>query len=196
MRITQAAQAATRQRILEVAREQFQSGFESVTTRAIAAQAGIAAGTLFNYFPSKEALGFALVEEATRAAEAEFEGTPQPASFAECLFAFVAIQLRHLAPLRSWTPVVLESALSPLRAEADDAPSALRRRHLERVHGWIEAELGAGAERAIDLHLYWSLYLGVLSFWANDESEHQAATLALLDRSMRLFSRTLKEENL
>ena len=44
------------------------------------------------------------------------------------------------------------------------------------------------------LHLYWTLYLGVLDFWTRDETEHQQATLALLDRSMALFVRGLRED--
>ena len=38
------------------------------------------------------------------------------------------------------------------------------------------------------LHLYWSLYLGVLSFWAGDPSPHQEDTLALLDQGVRMFA--------
>ena len=51
-----------------------------------------------------------------------------------------------------------------------------------------------GSLEPLSLHLYWSLYLGVLSFWARDTSHNQEATLALLDRSIRLFCRALREE--
>ena len=195
MRITQAAQEETRLKILNAARKLFGAGFSEVTTRAIAQAAGIATGTLFNYFPSKEALGFALVNEAVGKAQAEFDQAQLPRLLDEILFAHVATQLRAMGSMRIWTPTVFESALSPLRDDKDDAASEFRRQHLARVQNWIDAELGPGEDRSIDLHLYWSLYLGVVSFWANDESQNQAATLALLDRSMRLFSRTLKEEN-
>ena len=39
-----------------------------------------------------------------------------------------------------------------------------------------------------------TLYLGVLAFWSRDGSERESATLALLDRSVRLFCRALDEE--
>ncbi len=65
MRVTAEVKVATRNRILEAARERFsEAGFEAATTREIAAAAGIAVGTLFNYFPSKEAIVMALVAEA------------------------------------------------------------------------------------------------------------------------------------
>ena len=44
------------------------------------------------------------------------------------------------------------------------------------------------------LHLYWTLYLGVLAFWSRDESENQEDTLLVLDRSMHLFAQTVRSE--
>src|SRR5215469_5654632 len=71
MRITAEAKSETRQRILSEAIRLFRAdGWHDTTTRAIAAAAGIAAGTLFNYFPTKEAIAAELIAEAMqRAAE-------------------------------------------------------------------------------------------------------------------------------
>lgn len=50
------------QAVLNVAREVFhQKGFDDATTHEIAVCAGIAKGTLFKYFPTKDALLFAVV---------------------------------------------------------------------------------------------------------------------------------------
>ncbi len=200
MRVTQATREKTRQGILVAARIQFaEVGYEEAKTRAIATAAGIATGTLFNYFSSKEALGIALVSEAIVAAESEFDSSRREGeSLEETLFAFIATKLRHLDPLRSWAPTVLDAALSPLRAESTDGVGGeMRRHHLERVDEWIRREPalhGESSERTVDLHLYWSLYLGVVSFWAHDESHNQEATLALLDRSVGLFCNALQEK--
>jgi hypothetical protein len=35
--------------------------------------------------------------------------------------------------------------------------------------------------------LYWTLYLGVLTFWGNDPSPNQEDTLALMDQSLAMF---------
>jgi len=196
MRVTRKTREKTRQAILDRAGELFRrAGYEAATTRDIATAAGIAAGTLFNYFRSKEALGLALVAEAIERAEREFDAVRRSGeTLEERLFAYVAIQLRHLEPLRPWVADVFETALSPLRAEATDGGGGkLRRGHLERVAGWLSAEGHAAQdpETALDLHLYWSLYLGVVGFWARDDSDQQEATLALLDRSIELFCRAL-----
>ena len=200
MRVTRETRERTRQAILDAASSQFlEIGFEAAKTREIAAAAGIAAGTLFNYFPSKESLGLALVSEAVDTGEVEFDATRRAGeSLEERLFAYVAIQLRHLAPTRAWVVEVLETALSPLRAESPEGLAGdLRCRHLERVSEWLRAEEGlhpGAAENAMDLHLYWTLYLGALGFWARDDSHNQEATLALLDRSIGLFCHALREE--
>ena len=65
MRITHQAKEETRRRILDAAAELFRSrGFDATTTRDIAREAAIAAGTLFNYFESKEAIVARLAQAA------------------------------------------------------------------------------------------------------------------------------------
>ena len=63
--------AKTRKAILRAALELFaEKGFYQTTTRAIARKAGIAEGTLFNYFETKEDLAlYFLEEEQTRIIE-------------------------------------------------------------------------------------------------------------------------------
>jgi hypothetical protein len=43
--------------------------------------------------------------------------------------------------------------------------------------------------------LYWTLYTGVLAFWASDASPKQENTLALLDESMTMFTGWLENES-
>ena len=98
MRVTAETKAATRQRILEAARQLFAtSGFEACTTRQIADAAGIATGTLFNYFATKEAVLASLAAEAVAEAQRDFDvRSSQDDSLEEELFAFVAAGLRKL----------------------------------------------------------------------------------------------------
>src|SRR5262249_11023274 len=74
MRITNEAKLATRRRILDAARELFaRDGFDAAATRDLAREAGIAAGTLFNYFPTKEALALCLAAEALAEARDSYQ---------------------------------------------------------------------------------------------------------------------------
>jgi AcrR family transcriptional regulator len=199
MRVTQKTKQETRAKLLEAARGLFaEVGFARATTREVAQRSGVAAGTLFNYFATKESLGAALLLEASAAAEVEFEGSRRDGEpLEETLFAWVAIHLRHLEPYRAWAAEVLEAGASLLRRSDGGGESEgerFRRQHLERVAACIADATGA-PERALDLHLFWTLVVGVLEFWTRDESAHREATLALLDRSMKLFARSVTEDS-
>lgn len=187
MRVTADIKAATRQRILDAARQLFARGsYETSTTRDIAEAAGIAAGTLFNYFPTKEAVLAALVAEAIAGVDGEI-GAGQGESLEEDLFAFVAAGLRKLKPLRKNLPALLETTLNPLVSSSGEPDQSLRISHLETA-ARLARKHGQGDLAALALQLYWTLYTGVLLFWAQDRSPKQEDTLALLDHSLAMFT--------
>src|SRR5258708_10031080 len=127
MRWTVEAKVERRQRILEAARQLFAaSGYEASTTRDIADAAGIANGTLFNYFPNKEAILASLVVGVTSGMHADFESQSlDEGSFEEHLFAFPATALRKLKPWRKHLPLLLESWLNPLTTTGAGAAATL-----------------------------------------------------------------------
>jgi AcrR family transcriptional regulator len=197
MRVTAQVQAATRQRILEVAQGLFASqGFDATTTRDIAKAAGIATGTMFNYFSSKEAVVGSLAAEALADLRLDFKGSDREGlSFEEELFAFVAAGLRKLNPLRKHLPVVLSTALNPTCNDDDDNFCRLRVSHLETV-AQLGHKHGLKELPTMALQIYWSLYAGLLLFWANDTSPRQEDTLALLDHSLEMFVSWLTDSSI
>jgi AcrR family transcriptional regulator len=194
MRITAQAKKEVRERILSAGKDLFQTaGFERTTTRDLSRAAGIAVGTLFNYFPNKESLGMSILAEALERGRSRFheEGRDFP-TLEEGLFALIAAELREMRPYRSFVGPVLETALSPfgpppMSGEGEEA----RQRHLATVADMIIGAMGPDAATSVTLHLYWSLYLGVLAFWSTDESPNQEDTLAMLDQATRLFVASL-----
>ncbi|HEY2148064.1 MAG TPA: hypothetical protein VGH32_09015, partial [Pirellulales bacterium] len=58
--------------------------------------------------------------------------------------------------------------------------------HLEIVASLAQKH-GIAELSPVALQLYWTLYTGVLSFWAADKSPKQEDTLALLDQSLAMF---------
>jgi AcrR family transcriptional regulator len=189
MRVTAETKESTRRRILEAAQEQFRTtGYEATTTRDIAKAAGIAAGTLFNYFPTKEAIVTTLVIDCQSRPIRQLSHESH-SSLEEALFAHVAHRLRQLKPYRGYLSPVLETALSPLADTQRDEPgSSFRAKHLEHV---VQLAMQYGLDAALTpvaLQMYWTLYLGVLAFWTNDKSPKQEDTLALLDQSLSMFA--------
>lgn len=195
MRITAEQKATTRRRILDVAAKLFRTrGYDATTTRDIAVAAEIAAGTLFNYFPTKEAIVSSLVDAAlVRAGSVQTEMMAD--GLEEELFARVAAELRQMKPHRKYISALLETSLSPLAAPVcRDSSESLRPQHLEMVAALARCH-GLGELSPVSLQLYWTLYTGVLAFWAADKSPKQEDTLALLDQSLAMFALWLRSES-
>jgi len=193
MRVTAETKTATRQRILDAARRLFaEQGLEAATTRDIAREAEIAVGTLFNYFSTKEAIALCLVSEAYALAAGQFAAdlsreSCEGLTLEEELFAHVSAALRKLKPLRKNLAAVLETALSPLTNDHADGAGSFRTAHLEIVDQIVSRHEPEQSLSAVALHLYWTLYTGVLAFWSKDASPRQEDTLALLDQSLAMF---------
>ena len=194
MRITAKAKQEVRKKILASGKSLFRSkGFAQTTTRDLSRTAGIAVGTLFNYFPNKESLGMSILAEALEQGRSRFlEDDRSIPSLEEALFAHIASELRAMRPYRTFVGPVLETAMSPFGpSQADGEGEAARQDHLATVAEMIINRRGLDAATSVTLHLYWSLYLGVLAFWSRDESPNQEDTLAMLDQATRLFVASL-----
>jgi hypothetical protein len=57
--------------------------------------------------------------------------------------------------------------------------------HLFAAHGSPEPP------SFVAMHLYWTLYTGVLAFWTKDSSRNQEDALAVLDCSLKAFAGSL-----
>jgi AcrR family transcriptional regulator len=197
MRITAEAKVATEQRILEAAARLFSSaGWEGATTRDIAAAAGIATGTLFNYFQCKEAIAAKLISDALDQARQEFDSRPrEEESLEEKLFSLIWSGLKSLRGYRHFLAPAAETIFSPLAQYAPERTGdAIRVSHLETVERIVTQHGIAGPLPAVTLQLYWTLYLGVFAWWTADASPNQEDTLALLDQSLKLFTASLRRD--
>jgi hypothetical protein len=84
-------------------------------------------------------------------------------------------------------PVVLDTSLSPLAVnDAGDRPS-LRAAHLETVCRIASCHGLQDALTTLAIQMYWTLFTGILAFWAKDRSPRQEDSLALVDQSLSMF---------
>jgi len=191
----------TKQAILAAARELFaEKGFYKTSTRAISRKAGIAEGTLFNYFETKEDLALYFFEREMDEGIEWYEGNPRlkRAALPEKLFAIIHHSLERLEPYEEFIGAVYlralapSSKLSPWRLQnqernlrylrfiqdiLDEAESADRLPHL--------GDFGPYA-----FHLF---HLAIITYWLQDGSRGKEQTLALLDRCLKLAERLLKK---
>jgi AcrR family transcriptional regulator len=191
----------TKERILRAALRLFkEKGFERTTTKAISRLSGIAEGTLFNYFKTKEDLALYFFQKETEdlikwfRAEARLRKVPLP----EKLFAIIHRQLEYIEPYEDfigavfWRSMQPTSTLSPLSFESQE----LRLKYLRFIREILaEAEEKEGLPRVGDLGAYavGLFYLGIVTFWLHDGSRGKQKTLALLDRGLRIGTQILKK---
>ena len=82
-----------------------------------------------------------------------------------------------------------------MASAASQEANSIRVLHLETISK-LAREHGIGDLPPVALQLYWTLYTGVLVYWANDKSSKQELTLALLDQSLAMFTGWLNNQQL
>jgi AcrR family transcriptional regulator len=191
----------TKERILEAALELFRDkGLEGTTTKEISKRSGIAEGTLFNYFKTKEDLALYFFQKETEdlirwyRAEARLQKAPLP----EKLFAIIHRQLEYIEPYEDFIGAVFcrslqpTSTLSPLSFESQE----LRLKYLRFIREILaEAEKKDEIPHVGDLGAYGVglFYLGVVAYWLQDSSRRKQKTLALLDRALNIGAQVLRK---
>ena len=189
-----------RERIVRAALDLFQTkGFDATTTKAIARKAGIAEGTVFNYFKSKDDIALYFFEQEVDQAMAAVRENPrlQKAPLEEKLFTLVHSQLEYLARHERFIGAALIHALKPASplGPFSHRSQELRHRYLGFVEELIEESESKHRHGPLTFfapEVFWIYYLGVLLYWLNDSSEGKQNTLAFLDRSLNVGVSMLK----
>src|SRR3954471_16277407 len=191
----------TKQNILAAALQLFQKqGLEQTTTKQISRKAGIAEGTLFNYFKTKEDLALYFFQKETEHLIGWFQAQPrlQKSSLAEKLFGIVHRQLEYISPYEDFIGAVFfrslqpRSKLSPLSLESQE----LRVKYLRFIRDILaDAENNGEIPPVGDLGAYavGLFYIGIVLHWLHDTSKTKQKTLALLDRCLRLGTRLIQK---
>jgi AcrR family transcriptional regulator len=192
--------AATRQALYKTAIKLIVSrGYEATTLRDIAAQAGVSAGLLYRYFPSKRAIVLALYDELSAeyaARGAKMASGPWRERFVFALEASLAVLGRQRDTLAALLPVLVGDAHDGLFAPA----TAFSRQRVlavfqEAVSGASDApdpDDGMALSRVLYL-----VHLVVILWWLLDQSPKQRATqelVAMIERVLPVAALALRVE--
>jgi AcrR family transcriptional regulator len=189
---------ATQEKILKVALDLFSTrGFYRTTTRMISRKAGVAEGTLFNYFRSKEDLALYFFEQEVQGIIEWFEKEKslKEAPVVEKLFAVIHRYLERISPYEEFIGAVYLRALQPVSKlhPMSLETQSLNLRYLRFIRAILaQAEQDEEIPEVGDLGA-WAVglfHVGILSYWLNDDSPGKEKTLALMDRSLK-FARAI-----
>jgi AcrR family transcriptional regulator len=185
--------ALRRAQILDAAAHVFaEHGFHRTTIRAVASRAGVADGTIYNYFENKTALLLGILD---RLNAAEHRAIEQALTQATDLRSFTRHYFQnYLRVFADESQELLRVVLSEVLVNAE-----LRQRYLEQIVAptfvailqqltqFADAQ-GVGAERlTLALQLMLSMMLGVLMTRMFDEQAAQSAWEQLPDLLTDLF---------
>jgi AcrR family transcriptional regulator len=157
-------------------------GYEATTLRDVAKGAGVTAGLLYRYFPSKRSVVLALYDELSDAFASEATRMPAGKWRDRFLFA-LETSLRSLGPyrvtLRALVPVMVGDVDEGVFARST-AFSRTRVQAIFRV-AVVEANDAPPQKLAEALgRLLYLIHLGVILWWLLDRSPGQRATQGLL----------------
>jgi AcrR family transcriptional regulator len=174
---------AAKQRLYDVAiRRMATHGYDTTTLRAVAREAGVSVSLLYRYFPSKQAVIFALYEDLSEDFVREATAMPSGKWRTRSLFALKAsldVLSPHRNTLRGLIPVIVGD---PEEGMFGVSAAAMR----FRVQGvFQQAVVGAADAPSRPLanaigRLLYLVHLAVLLWWLLDRTPRQRATTALV----------------
>jgi AcrR family transcriptional regulator len=182
----------TRGRILAAAMDLFRTrGFESTTMREIAQEAGVALGSAYYYFDSKEALVMAFYEQSRDDMRPVIvQALSEERDLQGALRAILDARLRYFAPNRKFLGALFGHAADP---ENPLSPFSEETREIRETDiGHFEQALDRGGVKIpADLkphlpRLLWMYQMGLILFWIYDRSVRQIRTAQLIDKSLPL----------
>jgi AcrR family transcriptional regulator len=188
----------TRALILETAVELFRErGYEETTMRAVAERAGVALGSAYYYFRSKEELVqnfYARTHQEHLAASAGVLGAE--ITLRGRLLGVMRAKVETIEPYHRFAGVLFRSAADP---ESPLNPFSPESRPVRAQATALFAEVVNNAtDRRVppDLRvelpeLLWLYHMGVILFWIHDTSPERRRTRRLVDLSVDLVVRTI-----
>jgi len=194
--------ANTRRAILRAALKLFaDKGFYRTTTKAISQKAGIAEGTLFNYFPTKEDLALYFFEQELDAVINWYgqEAGMRRAALAERLFAIIQQSLERLAPYEEFIGAALLRGLLTPASKLGPWNLQNQERHLRYLR-FIRGILAEAEDKGeipqvgeLGAYAFGMFHLAMGIHWLRDNSKGKEETLALMDRCLKVASHMLQQ---
>jgi AcrR family transcriptional regulator len=176
-----------RARLLEAALDLFESrGFDGVAVPEIAAKAGVATGTVYRYFASKDALVNALYRSWKSVYNA-FVLAPV-ADGLSARETFSTYWQRMMVFARTYPRAARFMDLHHHGAYLDDESRALGRTYAEVAHAFMTQARATGAIRPIDptlvVAMMWGAATGLVKFASQGALAFDAATAATMEEAL------------
>jgi AcrR family transcriptional regulator len=194
MKVSKEKREEIRRSLVAAAVELFtEKGVGETSMREIAARAGVAPGTVYKYFPSRERLFYAYFElkqddaQAALLRIAEFDQF----TFKEKLQAYLESLLDEYVAEREFVAIAVRGLVdSPLQSISALQP--VKRKVTDLVEDFFKdaaakGEISEGLYDGFLVNLLWDYTTVVLLHWLKDDSECYSKTSEFIDLSLDLY---------
>ncbi|MCP4134157.1 MAG: TetR/AcrR family transcriptional regulator [bacterium] len=192
----------TKAAILSSALKLFQEkGFEKTTMRDIAGDTGLALGSAYYYFKTKEELVLAFYLETQKEVKKDAEEIiKKNKDFRKRMVKLFLLQFERLQPYKNFLNVLIKSASdleSPLSPFSNDA-AEIRKETIDILSGGISGtNVKIPAKLAEQLpYLLWLLQMGLIAFWLYDKSNEYDKTKNMTGDVVKLLYHYIKIQGL
>ena len=201
MKITQSAKEKTKVKILQSAVDLIiEKGFDNASLREMAKNAGVSNPTIYNYFPSKEKLLYAYIEQKHKEAVSTIQEIEDFHTYTlrEQLQTLIETELELYLEDREFIIQIADMVFhsSGLKMGKLYETNAL---FIETVEEMLNIAIEAEeiAEPPFKEHmpkLFWDYYIMVVAYWVKDDSEMFENTTQFIDHSLGLAEAVLHSD--
>jgi len=199
MKISQHQKAENRRNIINALVDMvMEKDLKSATMRGVAKQAGLGEATIYNYFPTKDAMVYAYYGDRLDQAVETLKAIPDfnTYTFQEQLQTFFETMLAVLLPHRAFLDKTFKAAFFTFSQDyARIKP--VKEKFIRVVRDIFDAAIEAGeipdqVFLEISLQVFWEYFIGMIMYWLKDDSDGFSATTVLIDKTLDLAGASIR----
>lgn len=201
MKISKSAKEKTKVKILQCAVELIiEKGFKNASLREIAKNAGVSNPTIYNYFPTKEKLLYAYIEQKHELSALVLEEIEDFHTYTlrEQLQTLIESELEFYLEDREFIVQISEMVFHSSSVKLNSIYET-RAKFIEIVEQMLEIAIEAGEIEEPPFknylpQLFWDYFIAVVAYWVKDESEGFENTTQFIDHSLGVLEALLHSD--
>jgi AcrR family transcriptional regulator len=198
MKISQKEKAKTRAKILQSAVDLIiEKGFKNASMREMAKNAGVSNPTIYNYFPTKEKLLYAYIEQKHIESATILEEISDFHTYTlrEQLQSLIETELELYLEDREFITQIYEMAFHSSTVRLESIYET-KEKFIEIVSQMLDIAIEAGEieEPPFKEYLpqaFWDYFVMIVAYWVKDDSEHFENTTQFIDHSLGVIEALL-----
>ncbi len=199
MKVSQSAKEKTKVKILKSAVDLIiEKGFKNASLREIAKNAGVSNPTIYNYFPSKEKLLYAYIEQKHIETMTQLQDIEDFHTYTlrEQLQTLIETEMELYLEDREFIVQIFDMAFHSSSVKVEDIYNT-KAKFVEIATEMMEIAIESGEIdeppfKSYLPQLFWDYYIAVIAYWVKDESEYYENTTQFIDHSMGVLEAILQ----